>query len=203
MLSVSHDPVVVDSQLLSGKLVCPHCRGVLKRWGYGLRRIIRYETPVVNRWFTPRRARCRECGVTHILLPVDLAARRADAACVIAEAVELHVVEEFGHRKIAEKLGRPFSTVRGWLRDFTANAPAIATTFAARVHRATAQALEFLPAPAATVAADALGMLMAHAKVLTRIHRPESQAEPIVSLTWHRAGVLAVGPWLFSPVGWP
>lgn len=203
MLTVSHDPGVVDSQLLSGELMCPQCRGVLQRWGHGIKRIIRDGTPAVNRWVTPRRTRCGDCGVTHILLPVTLAARRADAACVIAEAVELHVTEKLGHRKIAEQLGRPSSTVRGWLRDFTASAPAIATTFAARVHRATAQALEFLPAPGPTVAADAFGMLMAHARVLTQVHRHESQAEPIVSLTWQHAAMFAVGPWLFSRLGWP
>ena len=34
-------------------------------------------------WIVPRRSRCTGCGVTHVLLPVLLLARRADTAAVI------------------------------------------------------------------------------------------------------------------------
>ena len=207
MLTVSHDPAVVESQLLSGELSCPRCGGVLTPWSYGSRRIIRYGTPAENQRVTPRRARCRDCATTQILLPVQLAARRADETSVIAQAVELNVASGWGHRKIAEKLGRPLSTVRDWIRDFRANAPAIATDFATRVHRATATALGFWPAPGPTVAADALAMLIAHAQVLAHHHQPASSktsdVSTVVIVTWHQAALLAMGPSLFSRVGWP
>lgn len=201
MLTVSHDPAAVESQLLGRELPCPRCQGRLRPWGFGTARVIRCGTPVRNRWFTPRRARCRGCQATHILLPAEFACRRADHAEVLAEAVELGATEGMGHRKIAAILERPESTVRGWLRDFAANAPAIIEAFAARVHLATADALGFWPAPAPTAAANALGMLMAHARVLARLHG--TTAGPVGTMTWHSAALFAHGPWFFSPAGWP
>lgn len=136
MLTVSHDPAAVESQLSSRALLCPRCRGTLKPWRFGQERVIRCQVPAANRPSTPRRARCRDCGATQVLLPAVFASRRADEAAMIAEAVELSAVEGLGHRKIARRLGRPDSTVRDWIRTFTANAPAILASFAARVHRA-------------------------------------------------------------------
>ncbi|MFQ4149730.1 DUF6431 domain-containing protein [Arthrobacter sp. LAPM80] len=201
MLTVSHDPDAVESQLFGRELICPACRGSLKPWGFGVQRLIRCEVPVVNRRYLPRRARCGECGSTHILLPAVLAARRADHAEVIADAVELSAVEGLGFRKIAMKLDRPESTVRGWLRDFRTNAPAIAAAFAARVHRATAESLGFWPAPAITEKTNAWAMLMAHALVLAYQYR--WVAQPVVTVPWQYAALFAHGPWFFSKVGWP
>lgn len=123
------------------------------------------------------------------------------------------------HRTIAKNLGRPVSTVRDWLRDFRANAPAIAADFTARVHQATAESLGFWPAAGPTIQADALAMLMAYAQVLAHHHRPKhskpfemsepSQCSerygpaPVIMVTWHQAALFAVGPWLFSRIGWP
>lgn len=177
------------------------CRGSLKPWGFGVERVIRCGVPVVKRRYLPRRARCGGCGTTHILLPAVLAARRADHAEVIADAVELSAVAGLGFRKIAVRLDRPESTVRGWLRDFTANALAIAAAFAVRVHRSTAEALGFWPAPAPTQKSNAWAMLMAHAQVLAHQHR--AVAQPVVTLPWQYAALFAHGPWFFSRVGWP
>lgn len=201
LLTVSHDLAAVESQLFGRELMCPACRGRLRPWGFGVARVIRCGVPLVNRRYLPRRGRCCGCGVTQILLPAVLAARRADHAEVIAEAVELSAVAGLGFRKIAVKLDRPESTVRGWLRDFTANAPAIAAAFAVRVHRATAEALGFWPAVARTQETNALGMLIAHARVLTDVHHRE--AGLVVMMTWHVAALFAHGPWFFSRVGWP
>lgn len=201
MLTVSHDPATVEFQLAGGELSCPRCLCRLRPWGFGVRRSIRYGVPVVIRWLVPRRGRCSVCGATHILLPSGLAARRADNAAVIAEAIELNIAHGAGHRKVAVVLGRPETTIRGWLRDFTANAPAIAAEFAARVHRGTAEALGFWPAPVATPKANALAMVMAHARVLALLHGTGPGA--VVSMPWHRGALFAHGPWFFSPVGWP
>ena len=81
-------------------------------------------------WFRPRRARCRGCGLTHVLLPVCCLARRADAGEVIGLALEAKAGGD-GHRMIAGRLGRPASTVRGWLRAFTARAEQVRSVFTA------------------------------------------------------------------------
>ncbi|MGH7753351.1 MAG: hypothetical protein ACRD0D_10385 [Acidimicrobiales bacterium] len=155
----------------------------------------------MNRRITPRRTRCKPCNVTHVLLPPGLAARRADEVAVIAHAVELNAINGLGHRKVAQMLDRPETTVRDWMRTFQANAPAITAAFGARVHRATAEALGFWPAPAATRKANAWAMLMAHARVLAHVHRPGPGA--VVTVTWHQGALAAHGPWFFSKVGWP
>jgi hypothetical protein len=59
--------------------------------------------------------------VTHVLLAVSCLSRRADGVGVIGEALRAKAVGA-GHRTIAERLGRPASTVRGWLRAFAGNA---------------------------------------------------------------------------------
>ncbi|MGP9504414.1 helix-turn-helix domain-containing protein [Specibacter sp. AOP5-B1-6] len=115
--------------------------------------------------------------------------------------MELNAAYGRGHRKIAARLDRPESTVRDWLRDFRANAPAIVAAFAVRVHRATAEALSYWPSPSPTATSNALGMLMAHARLLAEVHHHES--EPVVTVPWQYAALFAHGPWFFSRVGWP
>jgi hypothetical protein len=56
--------------------------------------------------------------MTHVLLPVTVLARRADAVEVIGEAVVAHAGGQ-GHRRIGLALGAPDTTVRGWLRVLT------------------------------------------------------------------------------------
>jgi hypothetical protein len=53
--------------------------------------------------------------VTHVLLPVTVLLRRADAARVIWAGLLARAVGR-GHRTIGLLLGVPASTVRGWLR---------------------------------------------------------------------------------------
>lgn len=201
MLTVSHDLGAVESLLVAGSFSCPQCRGFLRPWGFGRLRIIRSGVPVVKDRVRPRRGRCGQCGVTHILLPVVFAARRADAVLVIAHAVECSVIGGVGYRTIASELGRPVSTVRGWIRDFQVIAPAMLAEFTQRVHRATADALEVWPAMASSVVGNALGMVMAHAQMLAGCEVVAAGA--VVMVTWHSGGLAGVGPWFFSKVGWP
>jgi len=56
-----------------------------------------------------------------VLLAVSCLLRRADAAEVIGAALTAKAAGR-GHRPIAARLGRPVSTVRGWLRVFARNA---------------------------------------------------------------------------------
>jgi hypothetical protein len=116
VLTVNADRDVVERQLGGGELACPLCGGVLARWGHGAERRVRLpgepdgeqDGHVV---LVPRRSRCRGCGATHVL-PAWCLSRRADAAGVIGLALEAKVAGA-GHRVIAERLGRPVSTVRG------------------------------------------------------------------------------------------
>ena len=76
----------------------------------------------------PRRARCRGCAGTHVLLPDMALLRRQDEVLVIGAAIEAHVAGE-GYRRIAARLGAYPDTVRGWLARFAARAEVIRAHF--------------------------------------------------------------------------
>ena len=67
-------------------------------------------------------------GATHVLLPAWCLSRRADAGEVIGQALEARAAG-CGHRKIAERLVRPSSTVRGWPRAFARRAEQVRLVF--------------------------------------------------------------------------
>lgn len=117
--------------LVSGELSCPSCRGVLAPWGNARWRSSRGVKGTVRH--RPRRARCSSCGVTHVLLAQSWLVRRADAVSVIGAALEASAAGA-GHRPIAAALGRPVSTVRGWLRRFAARAEQVRGHFTRLLH---------------------------------------------------------------------
>lgn len=119
---VGSDVVEVERRLRAGELSCP-CGGGLGPWGHARRRSVRGVGDL-----RPRRARCRVCLVTHVLLAVSCLARRADGVEVIGAALRAKVTGS-GHRPIAARLGRPASTVRGWLRAFARNAESARAIF--------------------------------------------------------------------------
>ena len=131
MLTVSHDPAVVELNLLVGRVACPDCGGRLRPWGWARPRVIRdgLDTKWSGRSLRPRRLRCTICQVTHVLLEVRLAVRRADTSEVMAAAIEAKTVLGWGHRKTAASCGRPPSTVRGWLRAFASSAVVVGERF--------------------------------------------------------------------------
>lgn len=131
MLMVGTDPVEVERMLVSGELSCPSCRGVLAPWGNARWRSTRGPAGTVRH--RPRRARCASCGATHVLLAEVWLARRADAVAVIGAALEAKAAG-VGHRPIAAALGRPVSTVRGWLRRFAARAGPVRGHFTRLLH---------------------------------------------------------------------
>jgi Domain of unknown function (DUF6431) len=111
MVTVEVDPVRVESRLAAGEIACPCCGGVLGGWGHArTRRIAGLADPV-----RPRRARCRACAVTHVLLPVAVLLRRAYAAEQIWAALTARA-DGSGHRRVGAELRVPAATVRGWLR---------------------------------------------------------------------------------------
>jgi Homeodomain-like domain len=66
--------------------------------------------------------------VTHVLLAVSCLLRRADGVDVIGSALRAKAAGA-GHRPIASRLGRPVSTVRGWLRAFARNGESVRSVF--------------------------------------------------------------------------
>ena len=130
-----------------------------------------------------------------MLLAVSLAVRRADAAAVIGAAVEAKVARGLGHRAIAVWLGRPVSTVRGWLRAFARSAGAVVEAFADLVVRRAPDAAAVWPAPDQDVGGRALAVLGAYAVAVARRFG-------VGALAWVRVGIAATSGWLFSAPWW-
>lgn len=198
MLTVSQDTCAVELGLMQGQLSCPGCAGRLRPWGWARSRRVRdgvggRQCLVGHR---PRRSRCVGCGATHVLLAVSLAARRADTAAVIGDAVEDKVIGGRGHRVIAARVGRPASTVRGWLRAFAASAAQISAMFTSLVHRDAPDAAGIWPAPAPGASAQALSALAAYAEGLRQ------RFASVVAVAWVQAGIAACGGWLFCASWW-
>lgn len=126
MLIVGVEQAVVEVELVGGLLGCPSCRGVLGPWGHARERVLRCRP--VDRRVRPRRARCRGCAGTHVLLPEIALLRRRDEVSVIGAAVESNVAGE-GYRRIASRLGVYADTVRGWLRRFKERAGLVRELF--------------------------------------------------------------------------
>ena len=108
------DQAFVEADLATGRLPCPVCAGVLRPWGHARTRRVR-DLGQAMLTITPRRARCADCGATHVLLPGLCLPRRADSTAVIATALAASAAGT-GYRRIAVALGRPLSTVRRWVR---------------------------------------------------------------------------------------
>ncbi len=119
MLIVCAELVRVESELVGGAFSCPSCRGVLGPWGHARERVLRCRSG--DRLLVPRRARCRGCSGTHVLLPEVALLRRQDEVSVIGAAIRAKVGGQ-GYRRIASRLGVPADTVRGWLARFVERA---------------------------------------------------------------------------------
>ena len=126
MLIVCAEQALVEAELVGGRLGCPSCRGMLGPWGHGRERVLRCS--VGDRLLRPRRARCRGCAGTHVLLPDWALLRRRDEIAVIGAAIEAKVAGS-GYRRIAGRLGVHADTVRGWLRRFAERADQVRAHF--------------------------------------------------------------------------
>jgi hypothetical protein len=198
MLTVSDDAVSVELDLSAGRVACPGGGGRLRPWGWARPRVIRegLGTDWAGRRCRPRRSRCVACQGTHVLLEVRLAARRADAADVIAAAIEAKTALGWGHGRVAAGCGRPVSTVRGWLRAFGASAAAISDRFMGLLVRDAPDAVVLWPKPAGTVQGEALSALMAYADGLAR------RFAATVMVTWVQAGIATSNGRLFCSSWW-
>ena len=129
MMTVRGSQESVEARLTAGVLRCPCCGGRLARWGWALPRVVAMLTGEEE--FRPRRARCRECGRTHVLLPSVLWSRRRYGAAVIMLVLVLAaraaaagrmparpwVAAAGGARRLV-----PASTARSWRSRFAARA---------------------------------------------------------------------------------
>ena len=196
MLTVNADRDVVERQLGGRELACPSCGG---RWSGGVAarsdgvRLPDEPDGEQDRYvvLVPRRSRCRGCG-THVLLPAWCLARRADAAGVIGQALEAKAAGA-GHRVIAERLGRPASTVRGWLRAFTRRAEQVRSVFTALAAGLVTDPP--LPAPAGSPVADAVAAVAAAAAAAGRVPGVGAVAR------WQLAAAVTCG--LLLAPSWP
>jgi len=126
MLIVCAAQARVEAELVGGLVGCPSCRGPLGPWGHARERVLRCRSG--DRLLRPRRARCRGCAGTHVLLPDVALLRRQDEIAVIGAAIEARVAG-LGYRRIACRLGVPADTVRGWLRRFAERAGLVRAHF--------------------------------------------------------------------------
>jgi hypothetical protein len=192
VLTVNGDWAVVERQLAGGELACPSCGGVLGGWGKAAVRRVRVLDGDDVR-LRPRRSRCRRCGGTHVLLPVRLLLRRADAGEVIGAALEAAAAGG-GHRSIAGLLGRPASTVRGWLRWFAGRAERVRAFFTVLLARTAPDPV--MPARAPGLVAAAVSAI-AGAAAAVAVRWPRIGGVPV----WAAASA-ASGGRLLAP-GWP
>jgi hypothetical protein len=164
MLTVEADADRVEERLRSGGLFCPFCAAVLTGWGFARPRRLRgVDGPVLLR---PRRAVCTGCERTQVLLPVIGLSRRADVVEVIGAALVAKAAG-WGHRLIAVLVGRPASTVRGWLRRFAGRGESVRAAFTALAVDVDAGTAP--PVAAQSVFGDAVAaVLAATAAVLSR-----------------------------------
>ena len=189
MLTVGNNSAVVEELLGNGLLSCPGCGGRLGGWGHAVRRPVftAGRIPVAVR---PRRARCAACGVTHVLLPGWLLARRCDGTSVIGDMLA-RAARGQGFRGIAAASGVPEGTVRGRLRRFRSSAGRVREFF---TRLAGALAVDPVPLdPAGSPLADAV-VAVAAAAAAARGRWPGM----VTVSGWELAAVLTLGS-LLSP----
>lgn len=119
------DPATTAAELAAGALPCREngCDGVLGPWGHARTRRLRVG-PGRTEAHTPRRARCRACGRTHVLVPARSFPRRPDTVETVGAAL-VAAVSGLGYRRVAEQIRVPATTVRGWLQRARANSETI------------------------------------------------------------------------------
>jgi hypothetical protein len=193
VVTVEVSPVRVEMRLAAGGIACPGCGVGLRPWGWSGRRSVR-DLRGLRLELRPRRSRCPGCGATHVLLPVTVLLRRADAAVVIGAAL-LAKASGGGYRRIAAGLGLPDQTVRGWLRRFAGRAGAVREVFTVLLVRV-APADPVLPPSRGGRFADAVAAVLAAAGAVTA-----RWPEMVALSPWQVASALSGGR-LLAP-GWP
>jgi hypothetical protein len=189
MVTVRGDAARVEERLAAGTLRCPACAGVLAGWGHAVERVVRTESGIGWR-VRPRRARCRSCGITHVLLPLRCLLRRGSEAALIWAALAMRAA---GRKlaAIAAAVGLPVSTVRDWVARFASRAEAVRSAF-----------MRLLPTldprapgvePTGSVVADALAAIGAAARA-AGVFRPVLRTVSPCELASHLSHGLLLAP---------
>jgi hypothetical protein len=178
--------------LVAGQLDCPGCPGVLRPWGWARPRAVHGIDEVLR----PRRARCADCLVTHVLLPVTVLLRRAYAADVIGAALLARAAGR-GHRWIGVALTVPAATVRGWLRVMAGRLDATRVHLLQVAHRAGVDMV--VPEALGCRWRDLLAALGAATAAVTGRFGPIGVLGPVTA--WQVAAACSAGR-LLAP-GWP
>lgn len=133
MVMVGPDAALVEARLRGGEIECPgDCDGRLGPWGWARERQVRHHGRLEP--LRPRRSRCRECLVTHVLLPTLVLLRRTDVVEVIGAALTARFGEGRSRAETAREAGVCWDTARGWMRRFRARAAEIRSEFVALAH---------------------------------------------------------------------
>lgn len=115
------DEDAAGQELAASCMPCPSCSGgSLRPWGHARTRVLR-GLRGARHTLRPRRARCRDCGATHVLLPAHAPPRRADTLQVVMAGLLAHQGGT-GARTIGADLDVPVDTVRSWVRSASAHA---------------------------------------------------------------------------------
>jgi hypothetical protein len=133
--------------------------------------------------------------VTHVLLPVTLLVRRAYAAELVWAALVGKAVGS-GHRRIADRLSIPATTVRGWLRVFAGRLHAVWVWF---IDVAVTAGVD-VTVPDAT--GRWVGALIAVATAASAIRSRFGACSVLGPVTPCRVAVACSGGRLLAP-GWP
>jgi hypothetical protein len=120
------------------------------------------------------------------LAPVSTLLRRADGADVIGVAL-LDRTEGAGYRRVAARVGRAVSTVRGWLSRMLTNAERVRVAFTLLLHR-----LDDDPA-ALTPAGSAFGDAVAAIGAAVAAVRRTWGTTVVVVSAWQVASALTLG----------
>src|SRR5664280_1715022 len=161
------DPDAARAALSAGDLACPQsgCAGTLRIWSAARARHVQLPGGQRRR-LRPDRARCRACGVTHVLLPAWCLPRRAYSSDVVGTAL-LAAAQGAGYAGAAAAAGAPTATARDWLRAVGRSAPAL-TAQALAVAGAAGEADACWPRPSQPCSAltSAVNALAAAARAL-------------------------------------
>jgi hypothetical protein len=191
-----HDPSTAAAELAAGALTCPHrgCEGRLAPWGHARARPVRVG-PGRHEAHQPRRARCRSCGRTQVLAWARSFPQRADAVERVGTAL-LAAVSGLGYRQVADQIGVPATTVRGWLQRARANSDIVGAAATAAVHALDPNAGH--PTPTGTALGDMLDAAGRAVAAATRRLGPSPRPWQLAAVIT-RGAILAPRP----PRVWP
>lgn len=183
------DPDAARVALAAGQLACPEpgCDGILRVWSRARARRVRMPDGDLQR-LRPDRARCRACGITHVLLPAWCLPRRGYGTEVVGAAL-LAAAQGAGCARAAAAAGAPTATVRDWLRAVARAAPEL-TARAVTVAQTAGDADACWPKPSSRPVSALAGAVNALAAAARAFHlslarpMPPSPGGPLTGIDY-------------------